>query len=172
LAESTQAQMDVVYDHHSDVRIYFGELKYTEIAEDQLMNLPSFLASLGGVFGLCTGMSVVTIVQAFSLCIEYVLNKFRKPAGWTTVERDMENSGYLGRLDWHGLLDVYLAKKWSWRLYWATIILGSCATFTYYCMMHTMGSYTTTQPRSFPSLLPSLLPFHSFDSATGMAGTT
>jgi Amiloride-sensitive sodium channel len=115
------------------VSIFFGELKYTEITEERLMNPSSFAANLGGVFGLCSGMSVVTIVQALAYCVEYVLNKLKTPAAWENVKRAVEGSGYVGRLDWHGLLDLYLAKTLGWRLFWVAIVLGSCATFTFYC---------------------------------------
>jgi Amiloride-sensitive sodium channel len=117
----------------SDVYVYFGELKYTEISQEKLMNPASFAANLGGVFGVWTGMSVVTIVQALAFCFEYMLNKFRRPAAWRDVKKAVDNSGYFGRPDWHGLLDLYLAKSWGWRLFWVTIIMGCCATFTFYC---------------------------------------
>jgi Amiloride-sensitive sodium channel len=113
--------------------IYFGEVKYTEISQERLMNPASFLASMGGVFGVWTGMSVVSIVQVLAFCLEYMLNKFREPVAWKNVEEAVKNSGYFGRPDWHGLLDLYLAKSWGWRLLWVTIIMGCCATFTFYC---------------------------------------
>jgi Amiloride-sensitive sodium channel len=115
------------------VYVYFGEIKYTEVSQEKLLNPASFVANLGGVFGVWTGMSVVSIVQAISFCVEYMLNKFRRPATWRDVKKAVDNSGYFGRPDWHGLLDLYLAKSWGWRLFWITIIMGCCATFTFYC---------------------------------------
>jgi Amiloride-sensitive sodium channel len=134
LVEETQSQGDVVGGYAwSGVYVYFGEIKYTDVSQEKLLNLASFVASLGGVFGVWTGMSVVTIVQALALCIEHMLNKCRRPAAWKNVKKAVNNSGYLGRPDWHGLLDFYLAKSWGWRLFWVIIIMGCCATFTFYC---------------------------------------
>jgi Amiloride-sensitive sodium channel len=132
--EPSQAKLDTTSDAPvTHVTIYFGELKYTEVEQYQLMNPSSFVANLGGVFGLCTGMSVVTIIQALALSVEYMLNKFRKPSNWSDMKKAVQCSGYIGRLDWHGLLDLYLAKTRGWRVFWVIIILSCCSTFTFFC---------------------------------------
>jgi Amiloride-sensitive sodium channel len=175
LVEPTQAQLDVVGEKTKVfVRIYFAELKYTEIVEDQLLNPSSFFANLGGVFGLCTGMSVVTIVQGLALCMEYLLSKSRRPANWAHMERAVRDSGCIRRLSWHGLLDLYLAKTWGWRLFWATTILCSCATFTFYCN----GAYqafmynNTATGLSITPAKSALLPFIRFCHKEGRHNLT
>jgi Amiloride-sensitive sodium channel len=48
------------------------------------------------------------------------------------IDKKSESGGRLARLDWHGLLDLYTAKSWGWRVFWIAVILGCIALIAYY----------------------------------------
>ncbi|XP_029662938.1 pickpocket protein 28-like [Formica exsecta] len=47
----------------SFVYIFFGDLSYVEYRKDSIINWDSLLASFGGIFGLCLGGSVISVIE-------------------------------------------------------------------------------------------------------------
>lgn len=47
---------------------FFGEIKHTQIKSALLWDFNTFICNLGGLLGLWTGLSVITIVQVVIYC--------------------------------------------------------------------------------------------------------
>lgn len=53
--------------------IYFGDIKYTVIQSQLLTDINGLVMGIGGVCGLWTGMSVITVVQLCAFIVFYPL---------------------------------------------------------------------------------------------------
>ena len=59
------------------LRVFIKEPYYTLIRRDEEFPLISFLANVGGLLGLCMGLSLVSIFEIFYHILKYLFSKFQ-----------------------------------------------------------------------------------------------
>jgi len=72
------------------VSIYFNELSYTKISESPKTSIVDLIASIGGTFGLCLGLSLLSFIELIHLVI--MLIYFIKDRKMTKVEHFDSNT--------------------------------------------------------------------------------
>ena len=60
------------------LRLYIKDPYYTLIKRDEQMSLISFIGSIGGLMGLCMGLSLVSLFEIFYHLINFFLNSLKK----------------------------------------------------------------------------------------------
>ncbi|XP_022808877.1 acid-sensing ion channel 1C-like [Stylophora pistillata] len=83
-------------DHFLKLKIYYGQLDFEVIEEEEAYSIPSFLSDIGGLMGMWIGISVLTIVELLELIITLCITVFKmylKRADRVRNIKLMNNSG-------------------------------------------------------------------------------
>ncbi|PFX34954.1 Acid-sensing ion channel 2 [Stylophora pistillata] len=85
-----------IADHFLKLKIYYGQLDFEVIEEEEAYSIPSFLSDIGGLMGMWIGISVLTIVELLELIITLCITVFKmylKRADRVRNIKLMNNSG-------------------------------------------------------------------------------
>ena len=63
-----------IYNAFVKLNIYYDSMQYTSYVESPSVTLQSLIANVGGYFGLCMGLSLLSLVEIFELLIRIVMS--------------------------------------------------------------------------------------------------
>ena len=65
--------MESIYSAFAKINIYYDSMQYTRTIESASTALQQLVANIGGYFGLCMGLSLLSLVEVFELFVRFVL---------------------------------------------------------------------------------------------------
>jgi hypothetical protein len=68
-------------DNIARLTVYIKEPLYTQIKRDEQMSILSFIGNVGGLLGLCLGLSMISIFEMFYFCLTLLINKLQRIYG-------------------------------------------------------------------------------------------
>jgi hypothetical protein len=67
-----------IYKAFVKVNIYYDSMQYTSIVESPSITLQAIIANVGGYFGLCMGLSLLSLIEIIDLIIRIIVSIFLK----------------------------------------------------------------------------------------------
>ncbi|CAH3139010.1 unnamed protein product [Pocillopora meandrina] len=83
-------------DHFLKLKIYYGELDFEVIEEEEAYTMPSFLSDIGGLMGMWIGISVLTIVELLELIAVLFITVFKMYSKKANRVRDINDNSVEG----------------------------------------------------------------------------
>jgi hypothetical protein len=79
----------------TSLRVYFSELSYTMISENEKMNIVDLLSNIGGTMGLFLGISLLSFVEIVELVIESCFIYMKYKSNKKTKNADINHFAYV-----------------------------------------------------------------------------